>query len=132
MSYKIKRKLGPSFGDPAIWEPWRCVKTYHATRRLEEILRNSFLETQLPQPGPTENYLRCVHSHLQVCCCSVAQSCPTLCDPMDCSMPGFLVLHHLPEFGQTHVHCVDDAKFGLSIKKIFFCLRIMKKFVFRK
>ena len=30
-------------------------------------------------------------------CCSVAQSCPTLCDPMGCSMPGFPVIHHLPE-----------------------------------
>ena len=38
------------------------------------------------------------------CCCSVAQSCLTLCDPMDCSMPGFPVLHHLPELAQTHVH----------------------------
>ena len=34
-------------------------------------------------------------------CCSVAQSCPTLCDPMDCSTPGFPVFHHLPEFAQT-------------------------------
>ena len=32
-----------------------------------------------------------------------------LCDPMDCSMPGFLVLHCLPEFVQTHVHWVNDA-----------------------
>ena len=40
---------------------------------------------------------------------SVAQSCPTLCDPMDCSMPGFPVHHHLPEFTQTHVHWVSDA-----------------------
>ena len=32
------------------------------------------------------------------CCCSVAQSCPALCDPMDCSMPGFTVLHSLLEF----------------------------------
>ena len=32
---------------------------------------------------------------------SVAQSCPTLCDPMDCSTPGFPVLHHLPELAQT-------------------------------
>ena len=39
----------------------------------------------------------------------VAQSCPTLCDPMDCSTPGFHVLHHLPEFAQTHVHWVNDA-----------------------
>ena len=42
-------------------------------------------------------------------CCSVAQSCPTLCDPMDCSRPGFPVYHHLPEFTQTHVHRVGDA-----------------------
>ena len=43
------------------------------------------------------------------CCCSVTQSCPTLCDPMDCSMPGFPVLHHLLELSQTHVHWISDA-----------------------
>ena len=37
------------------------------------------------------------------------QSCPTLCDPMDCSTPGFRVHHHLPEFAQTHAHRVGDA-----------------------
>ena len=42
-------------------------------------------------------------------CCSVTKSCPTLCDPMNCSMPGFPVLHHFPEFAQTHVHWVGDA-----------------------
>ena len=46
---------------------------------------------------------------IMFCCCSVAQSCPTLCDPMDCSMPGFPVVHYLPEFAQTHVHWVNDA-----------------------
>ena len=35
---------------------------------------------------------------------SVAQSCPTLCDPMNCSMPGLPVHHQLPEFTQTHAH----------------------------
>ena len=35
---------------------------------------------------------------------SVAQSCPTLCNPMNCSMPGLPVHHQLPEFTQTHVH----------------------------
>ena len=40
---------------------------------------------------------------------SVAQSCPALCDPMDCSMPGFSVYHQLPELAQTHVHRVSDA-----------------------
>ena len=46
---------------------------------------------------------------LQPKTCSVAQSCPTLCSPVDCSMPGFPVLHPLPEFAQTHVHQVSDA-----------------------
>ena len=40
---------------------------------------------------------------------SVAQSCPTLCDPMNHSTPGLPVHHHLPEFTQTHVHRVSDA-----------------------
>ena len=42
-------------------------------------------------------------------CCSVSQSCLPLCDPMDYSMPGFPVLHYLPEFAQTRVHWVGDA-----------------------
>ena len=40
---------------------------------------------------------------------SVVQSCPTLCDPMNCSMPGLPVHHQLPKFTQTHVHRVGDA-----------------------
>ena len=40
---------------------------------------------------------------------SVAQSCPILWDPMDCSTPGLPVHHQLPEFTQTHVHWVGDA-----------------------
>ena len=40
---------------------------------------------------------------------SVAQSCPTLCNPMNCSTPGLPVHHQLPEFTQTHVHRVSDA-----------------------
>ena len=40
---------------------------------------------------------------------SVTQLCLTLCDPMDCSMPGFPVLHHLSELAQIHVHGVGDA-----------------------
>ena len=40
---------------------------------------------------------------------SVAQSCLTLWDPMDCSTPGFLVQHQLPQFTQTHVHQAGDA-----------------------
>ena len=43
------------------------------------------------------------------CCCSVAQSCPTHCDPIDWSTRGFPGLHHLVELTQTQVHRVGDA-----------------------
>ena len=46
---------------------------------------------------------------------SVAQSCPTLCDSMNRSMPGLPVHHQLPEFTQTHVHRVSDAKAETSV-----------------
>ena len=42
-------------------------------------------------------------------CCSVAQSCPTLSDPMDCSTPGLPVPQHLLEFAQVHVYCISGA-----------------------
>ena len=42
-------------------------------------------------------------------CCSVAQSCPTLCNSMDFSTPGFPVLHYLPEFAQAHAYWVSDV-----------------------
>ena len=47
--------------------------------------------------------------HFLLCCWSVALSCPTLWDSMDCSRPGFPVLHHFPELAQTHIHWVSDA-----------------------
>ena len=52
------------------------------------------------------SYVGCIGS---VQFSSVAQSCLTLCGPMDCIMPGFPVHHQLPEFTQTHVHWVADA-----------------------
>ena len=42
-------------------------------------------------------------------CCSFAKSCPSLCNPIDCSTPGFPVFHCLPEFAQTHVHWLNDG-----------------------
>ena len=46
---------------------------------------------------------------IMVTCYSVAQSCLTFWGPMDCSMPGFPVFHHLSELAQTHVHWVSDT-----------------------
>ena len=47
--------------------------------------------------------------HSYCCSCSVAKSCPTLCNLMECSMPGFPVLHYFLEFAQTHVHLAYGA-----------------------
>ena len=52
---------------------------------------------------------RNIPKHVSVQLSSVAQSCLTLCNPMDCSPPGFPVHHQLPELTQTHVHWVGDA-----------------------
>ena len=43
------------------------------------------------------------------CCYSLVKSRLTLCDPMNCSTPGFPMFHYLPEFARTHVHWVSDA-----------------------
>ena len=43
------------------------------------------------------------------CGCSVSLLCPTLCDTMDCSTPGFPILHHFPEIAQTHVRWLGDG-----------------------
>ena len=50
-----------------------------------------------------------IHDWITHSCCSVAQLCLPLCNPMDCSMPGFPVFYHLPELAQTHVHWVGDT-----------------------
>ena len=55
----------------------------------------------------------CCRNYWNTCCSvqfsSVAQSCSTVCDPMNCSMPGLPVHHQLPEFTQTDVHQVGGA-----------------------
>ena len=51
-----------------------------------------------------------------VCCCSVAQSCPTLSDPINCRVPGFHVLHCLLEFAQIHAHWISDPSNHLILR----------------
>ena len=56
-----------------------------------------------------DGHLDCTRVLCSVEFSSVAQSCLTLCDPIDCSTPGLPIYHQLPEFTQTHVHLVGDA-----------------------
>ena len=63
----------------------------------------SFKREKIGYPNTMKNSLTSVQFS------SVAQSCPTLCDPKDCSTPGLPVHHQLPESTQTHVHWVGDA-----------------------
>ena len=65
-------------------------------------------------------------SDMHICCyCSVAQSCLALCDPMDCSTPGFPVLHHLLECAQTLAHWVGEIQWWGPLSRwdpiIFLC-----------
>ena len=62
---------------------------------LRSLLQHHSLKTSIQNHINDIGYL---------CCCSVVKSCPTVCDPMDCSTPDFLVLHYLLEFAQIHVH----------------------------
>ena len=51
-----------------------------------------------------------IYPNIWLCCgCSVTNSCPSLCNPMDCSVPGFPVSHQFPEFAQVLVHCIGDT-----------------------
>ena len=63
-----------------------------------------------PSGKPNIKLKPCIYRHAKhYQFISVTQLCLTLCNPMDCSTPGFLVRHQLPELAQTHVYRVDDA-----------------------
>ena len=71
-----------------------------------------------------------------LCCyhCSVAQSCPTLCNPMDYSMPGLSVAHHLSRFAQVHVHCILEKAgriSSISDRTILLLLSVLQKLLWK-
>ena len=82
---------------PPFWacsqKKWKQRTEYTVTRPCSQQYPNSQKWKSVPIYG----------------CCSVAQSCPALRDPMNWSTPGFPVLHYLREFAQTHVHLVGDT-----------------------
>ena len=87
--------------------------TMYGSPKRDAWIPPTLLEMAIFQLFPEEQFHQVGHAfhHLlsSVQFSSVAQSCPTLCDPMDCSTPGFSVHHQLPEHAQTHVYWVGDA-----------------------
>ena len=84
------------------------VHIYSHTITAEKKLRGGYGGARGRVPNPERSW----ESHLawaSVQFSSVAQSCPTLCDPMNHSTPGLPVHHQLPKSTQTHVHWVSDA-----------------------
>ena len=67
-------------------------------------VKNWVFAQLLEVPTPSHKYLEYSQSFISVQFSSVALSSPTLCDPIDCSMPGLPVHHQLPEIALTHVH----------------------------
>ena len=68
---------------------------------------------------------------------SVSQSCPILCNPMDCSRPGFPVHHQVPELAQTHVHQGSDASqpshpVSVSVSTFYFFYKCYIKGIIRR
>ena len=91
------------------WETLNKCKWVEKKINLpDQRLVKYFLNKQIIAQGTCNVYER-KSQVFSVQFSSVAQSCLTLCDPMDCSMQCFPVHHQLPEFTQTHVHRVSDA-----------------------
>ena len=82
---------------------------YHTTRVISTYSK-ALMKAYLKSDGRIFKVLKMLsYNFSSVQFSSVAQSCPTLCDPMNCSTPGLPVHHQLPEFTQTHIHRVSDA-----------------------
>ena len=80
---------------------------YNWNHTASFFLSGLFILEQGPRASSTLLQMAGFHSSLRLS--SVSQLCPTLCNPMDCSTPGFPIHHQLPELAQTHVHRVRDA-----------------------
>ena len=97
--------------------PVSCIKLGLETYFTYDNIHVSmvFSQTIPPSPSSTESKslffisVSLLLSHISLQFRSVAQSCPTRCNPMNCSTPGLPVHHQFPEFTQIHVHRVGDA-----------------------
>ena len=90
---------------------WSLVREDPLEEEIATHSRENTVESSLTrghQESDTTEYAP-MHEFRQIQLSAVAQWCMTLCDPVDCSMPGFPVHYPLPKLAQTHVHRVGDA-----------------------
>ena len=110
--------VGGTRACPTLCHPMNCIVHGILQTRILEWVAVPFSRGSSEPRSPalqqvlyqlSHHHVRCQAGWLTVQFTSVAQSCPTLFHPMDCSTPGFLAHHQLSEFTQTHVHWVGDA-----------------------
>ena len=102
--------LSDSLRPHGLYSPWNSSGQNTGVGSLSHLQK--ILPTQRSSPGLPHCWwilYQLNHRGRPFQFSSVAQWCPTLCDPMNCSTPGLPVHHQLPEFTQTHVHRVGDA-----------------------
>jgi len=106
-------------------QSWTWLKWLSSSSSSSKLLYREWINNKV-LPYSTKNYIHypminhngkeykkegmCVYIYIYIVVfCSVAKLCPTLCHPMDCSMPSFPILHYLLEFAQIYVHWVWNA-----------------------
>ena len=117
----------PSMGSHRVRHDWSDLAAAAACRHVMPYKAECYKGSEIISQGSTQGlvlktvlFLECAgfeqprsvegtHSWPEIQFSSVTQSCPILCNPMDCSMPGLPVHRQLLEFTQTHVHWVGDA-----------------------
>ena len=122
-----------------LYSPWGCKESdttkrlslFHLLGVLSSVKNSKVFCVSLdlePEPCPRASvlFLGCSSQALHplpplICCCAVPESCPTLCNPMDCSTPGSSVLYSLPELAQLHVHWVGDCITRPRLISVWIC-----------
>ena len=105
----VWRKINPRYADDTTFmakskEELKSLLMRVKTESEKIGLKLNFQKTKIMTSGPITSWQINGETMETVQFSSVTQQCPMLCNPMDCSMPGFPVHHQLPEFIQTHVH----------------------------
>ena len=101
--YVRRKHIGIVYCDIQVKKMWRIFKDQEAVLNVKELREYSSYGYFLRNLWENKFYITTTQFS------SVAQSCPTLWNPMSHSTPGLPVHHQLPESTQTHVHCVSDA-----------------------